>query len=96
MAIIVLSCASWALWDSRVLPRGNVFNGRSGSRTGTRDVISLGNGPVLPYPLAGFPTIRASPCRCAAESNKFGMDGFTSHFGHGGISVLSMTLFQQG
>ena len=60
MAIIVLSCASWALWDSRVLPRGNVFNGRSGSSTGTRDVIrdviSLGNGPVLPYPLAGFPT----------------------------------------
>ncbi len=53
MAIIVLSCASWALWDLHVLPRGNVFNGRhSSSRTGTRDVIhdviSLGSGTVLP------------------------------------------------
>ncbi len=61
MAITVLSCASWALWDSRVLPHGNVLNGCSGSCTGTRDVIRdvirLGNGPVLPYPLAGFPTL---------------------------------------
>ncbi len=60
MATVVLSCASWALWDLRVLPRGNIFNGRIGSRTGTRDVIcdviSLDNGSVLPYPLARFTT----------------------------------------
>ncbi len=88
MDIVVQSYASWVLWDLRVLPRGNVFKGRNSSCIGTRDVIcdiiSLGNGPVLPYPLAGFPThprktLGAIACgRYQGESSSREYHGLTS------------------